>query len=362
MTTTKEKLVFELNTPVDDGRPVFLAGNFSEWYPDVPKFEMKRVEKGRFQLEFPADINIPDNFEYKYTRGGWNQVELDLNGNATPNRITRRRVGTRRDFVPHWRTDGRAFDEKMVPEVRLVSGEFDIPQLSRKRKVSVLLPYNYDKSTKRYPVLYLQDGQNLFGQGTSFGNWEIDKKMAILAAQGKADVIIVAIEHGGEDRKTEYNPYENQRLGKGEGRQYVKFLVDTLKPYIDSHYRTQPSRLHTGIGGSSMGGLISIYAGLMYPHIFGKLMVFSPSLWVSSKIYFDAIHFFEPLETKIYAYAGGKESTSMIPSMEKLKEAIDKQSFDNEKVKIKLSIDPKGKHSETRWGQEFPKALEWLYF
>ena len=174
--------------------------------------------------------------------------------------------------------------------------------------------------------------------------------------------IIVAIAHGGEERKTEYNPYENNRLGKGEGRKYVKFIAETLKPYIDKNFRTMSSRLHTGVGGSSLGGLVSIYAGLMYPDVFGKLMIFSPSLWVSSKIYFDAIHFFEPLDTRIYVYAGGKEGAGMIPSVEKLKDTIAAQSPNTNKVKINLSLDPKGKHSESRWSEEFPKALEWLYY
>jgi predicted alpha/beta superfamily hydrolase len=137
--------------------------------------------------------------------------------------------------------------------------------------------------------------------------------------------------------------------------------VRTLKPYIDKNYRTLPDRQHTGIGGSSMGGLISIYAGLMYPETLGRLMIFSPSLWVSEKIYFDSIEFFNPLETRIYVYAGGKESRYMIPSVERLKESIERQGWSPERLQFKLATDPKGDHTEARWGKEFPKAVEWLF-
>jgi len=111
-----------------------------------------------------------------------------------------------------------------------------------------------------------------------------------------------------------------------------------------------------------MGGLISIYAGLMYPEAIGRLMVLSPALWVSRKIYFDAIEFFNPMDTKIYLYGGGKESEAMIPNVKKMKETIESQGWNAEKIQIKLSTDPKGEHNEKRWGQEFPKAIEWLFY
>ncbi len=185
--------------------------------------------------------------------------------------------------------------------------------------------------------------------------------MAILAGQGKGDIIIVAIDHADEDRLHEFAPYTNPKFGKGAGKKYANFIVRTLKPYIDKHYRTRPERQFTGIGGSSMGGLISIYAGLMYPEILGRLMVFSPSLWVSDKIYFDSIEFFNPLETKVYVYAGGKEGRYMIPSVERLKEAVERQGWSPNRLQFKLSLDPKGEHTELRWGKEFPKAIEWLF-
>jgi predicted alpha/beta superfamily hydrolase len=115
------------------------------------------------------------------------------------------------------------------------------------------------------------------------------------------------------------------------------------------------------MGGSSVGGLLAIYAALMFPDVFGRLMIFSPSLWISQRIYFDAIHFFEPFETRIYMYAGGKEGENMIPNVNKLQETLKGQGFGYSRVKINTSIDPKGQHSEKRWSEEFPLALQWLF-
>ncbi|MCU0341825.1 MAG: alpha/beta hydrolase-fold protein [Spirosomaceae bacterium] len=361
MSNRSTTLSLELTTAADDERPVFVSGNFCDWYPDVPKFEMKKVATGKYSFQFPPDFQFDESVEYKYTRGGWDQVELDAFGEAPPNRKVRTRGSVQKDFVPHWRKNGQAFDKKLLPIIETVSEQFEIPQLARKRRVRVLLPHDYHRSTERYPVLYLQDGQNLVGEGSVYGNWEIDKKMAILASQGKHKLIVVAIDHAEEDRLHEFAPYTHPKFGKGAGKKYANFIVRTLKPHIDNTYRTQPDRQNTGIGGSSMGGLISIYAGLMYPETLGRLMVFSPSLWVSNKIYFDAIEFFNPLETKIYVYAGGKEGKYMIPSVERLKEAVEKQGWSPERLQFKLSTDPKGEHTEARWSKEFPKAVEWLF-
>jgi predicted alpha/beta superfamily hydrolase len=353
-------LYFELTTPVEDDRPIYISGNFNGWLPDKEDFQLKKVEEGKYVLKFPTSHPVPETIEYKYTKGGWNQVELDEFGNPTKNRTVQRKLGVLHDFVPHWRLDGANLNNNLMPDIRLISDSFEMPQFDTKRAVYILLPHNYEQSDKKYPVLYLQDAQNLFLEGSEFGNWGIDKQLAVLASRGHGDVIIVAIAHGGENRFKEYSPYHNPKMGKGEGRKYVQFISRTLKPYIDANFRTLPDREHTGIGGSSLGGLVSIYAGLMYPEVFGRLMLFSPSLWVSPNIYFDAIDFLSHLPAKIYVYAGGGESSTMIPNVEKLKQTLQRQG--NKKIDIHLSLDPDGKHSEVQWGKEFPKAVEWLFF
>jgi len=351
----------ELHTPYDDDRPVFLAGDFCDWYPDVPEYALEKIKPGTYRFSVPPDW-LEKPFEYKYTKGGWEHVELDALGNPSQNRKWPSNPKPLwQDTVPQWRNQGKTPQiNRFLPKIELISEEFHMPQLDKNRAIHVLLPYNYHENPdKRYPVLYMQDAQNLFGQGSSYGNWEIDKRLSLLAAQGKGDLIVVAIDHGEEDRFLEYTPYKNK--GKGQGMKYATFLVRTLKPYIDQHFRTLPGRSTTGIGGSSMGGLISIYAGFMYPDILGRLLVFSPSLWVSSKIYSDAVEFFHPLETKIYLYGGGKEGSYMVENMEKLKKTIHQQGFDPSQLEVQLAVDPTGQHQEKRWGQEFPKAIEWLF-
>ena len=111
-----------------------------------------------------------------------------------------------------------------------------------------------------------------------------------------------------------------------------------------------------------MGGLISIYAGLMYPEVYGKLMIFSPSLWVAPNIHFNAIRFEQPESSRIYLYAGGKESENMVPNIRRFKEALEQKGHEGQMMDFKLAIDPNGQHNEHRWGREFPSALEWLFY
>ncbi|MCE7065585.1 alpha/beta hydrolase [Dyadobacter sp. CY326] len=325
-------------------------------------YEMTMVSPGKYRFQFPEDSELPIPLEYKYTRGGWNQVELDKLGKPYGNRVIPKPEGIIKDIVIRWQMDITK-KVSLAPIAEVLSETFEIPQLKKKRRVHVLLPHDYyEKPEVRYPVLYMTDAQNLFGEGSPYGNWEIDKSLEELAKENHADVIIVAIEHGGEDRITEFSPYDNPRLGKGLGSLFLRFVAETLKPHVDANYRTKPDRLNTGMGGSSVGGLLSIYAALMFPHVFGRLMIFSPSLWISQKVYFDAIHFFEPFETRIYLYAGGKEGANMLPNFEKFHKTLANQGFGYSRVKIKSSIDPIGEHTETQWSKEFPIALKWLFF
>ena len=255
------------------------------------------------------------------------------------------------------------FKNEFFPIVELIDKEFYIPQLDKTRKVWALLPYNYYKSQKHYPVLYLQDAQNLFNEGSKFGNWEIDKKLSILAEYQRGDIIVIAIEHGDDDRISEF-VFQNPKLTKNaEGKKYIRFVTDTLKPFIDAKYRTLKDRENTGIGGSSLGALISIYGGFLYPEVYSKLMLFSPSLWVEPKNNFPVIGFQHQFETKVYLYGGKKEGSQLvrrIKGFERSMKRWEKQGMFA--FELRESINEEGKHQEFYWSQEFPKAIEWLYF
>lgn len=350
-----------LTTDEDDDRPVYLSGNFNQWHTQDLNYQMEKIEKGLYHFKFPADFAYPDELLYKFTKGDWSEVEIDKYGNRTENRSCKEHVGVRREHVEKWRKNWLPFKPNFLPKVHLISDEFEIPQLNKTRRVWALLPHDYEQTTERYPVLYLQDAQNLFNEKAQYGNWEIDKKLAVMSEYKIGKIIVIAVEHADQDRIKEYN-VGNTVLGAGQGKKYIRFITDTLKPFVDKSFRTKPEREHTGIGGSSMGGLVSIFSGLMYPEVYGKLMVFSPSLWVVPKMNFSQIDFSEPGETRIYLYAGGDESATMIDHVKRFKKNMLKNEQASNKMKIQLSINMLGKHNETYWSDEFPKAIEWLFF
>jgi predicted alpha/beta superfamily hydrolase len=348
-----------LTTDEDDSRPVYLSGNFNDWRTQDKEFVMEKVGTGLYHFKFTHDFALPENILYKFTKGDWSAVEIDADGERTENRSTTKQTGIQNEHVFRWRRNWLPFKPNFLPQIQLISDEFEIPQLNTTRKVWALLPHDYDYSNESYPVMYLHDAQNLFNENAEYGNWEIDKKLAVMSEYKVGKIIVIAVEHAEADRVKEYNVGKTV-LGKGQGKKYIKFLVETLKPYVDSNFRTKKEREFTGIGGSSMGALVSIFSGIRYPDVFGKLMIFSPSLWVAPKMKFK--NYEDSVATKIYLYAGGDESETMIEHVETFKNRMLESEFVDDKMKINLSINKLGKHNETYWSDEFPKAIEWLFF
>ena len=359
-TRTQTKKII-LHTEEDDIRPVYLSGNFNNWATQDFRFKMQKIKEGVYEFAFPNTPEFEGELIYKFTKGDWSEVEIDHQGNRTPNRHWKDDRSTKVEKVAKWRKNWLPYRPSQLPQIHLISEEFEIPQLNKTRKIWALLPHDYDTSTDHYPVLYLQDAQNLFNENAEFGNWQIDKKLAVMSDYGIGKVIIIAVEHGEKERLLEYNVGKTV-LGKGQGKEYIRFITDTLKPFVDRTYRTKPEREFTGIGGSSMGGLVSIFSGLMYPEVFGKLMIFSPSLWVIPKIKLGFLDIFEPMDTRIYLYAGGDESETMVDHVTKFRKRLLKRESLQGKMKVRLSINEHGKHNESYWSDEFPKAIEWLFF
>ena len=359
-TTINTGLYIILTTDEDDSRPVYISGNFNNWRTQDKEFMMEKIGSSSYHYKFPNDFDYPDELLYKFTKGDWSDVEINNEGNRTENRSTFRHTGIQEEHVARWRKNWLPFKQNYLPQVLLISDEFEIPQLNKTRKIWALLPHDYDNSSESYPVMYLQDAQNLFNESAEFGNWEIDKKLAVMSEYKIGKIIIIAIEHADEDRIKEYNVGKTI-LGKGEGKKYIRFVRDTLKPFIDSNFRTKKEQEFTGIGGSSMGGLVSIFSGLQNPDVFGRLMIFSPSLWVVPEIKISSKKA-TVADTKIYLYGGGQESQTMVSDMKIFKQKLISSTFIKENTKINLSINPKGKHNETYWSDEFPKAIEWLFF
>ncbi|MBB4080261.1 putative alpha/beta superfamily hydrolase [Lewinella aquimaris] len=352
----------KLITTTDDDRPVYVAGSFNNWQAADEAYRMQPDGKpGSYRQTFhfsPEDHRI----EYKYTRGGWEGVELGHHGENAPNH--QRSTDTRwtlPDQVYNWASPGLEYRDEYLPQIEVIHEHFEIPTLIRTRRVAALLPHDYHETDKRYPVLYLQDGQNLFDDYAPYGSWGVDKRLAKLAEEGMGDLIVIAIDHADTERVSEFTPSFRTKLGKGDGRHYVRFLAEQLKPYVDAHFRTRPEPESTGIGGSSLGGLISIYAGILYPQVYDRLMVFSPSLWVTPEIPFNLMKLTHKYRGRIYLYGGEAESQTMVPNMERFQEQILAQTGTT-RLEIKLAVDPFGQHNEARWGKEFPKAIQWLFF
>ena len=244
------------------------------------------------------------------------------------------------------------------PNVQIIDTAFYMPQLKRTRRIWIYLPSGYETSKKKDPVLYLQDGQNVFDNATSFaGEWGVDE---FLDSFKSVKCIVVAIDNGAEKRLNEYCPYdfsfEKNKIDKGEGKQYAEFLVKTLKPFIDKKYRTLKDRKNTFIAGSSLGGLISMYTIVKYPKVFGGAGIFSPAFWIAPKI-FEEIHTKgKKVNAKIFFYAGKDESETMVPLM--INAFNDMHKVSSSKMELILRTD--GKHNEASWRMEFPGFYEWI--
>lgn len=248
-------------------------------------------------------------------------------------------------------------------EVVVLDKDFHMPHLNRTRKVWLYLPRDYYASNKYYPVLYMHDGQNLFDATASFaGEWYVDESLDVIFGDGKESAIVVGIENSrDQNRLNEYSPWQNSNYQMGgEGNLYVEFIVNELKPYIDSIYRTKSGREHTGIMGSSMGGLISLYAAIERQDIFGRAGVFSPSLWFTEGKSFQHVSDKgKQQDLKIYLIAGEREGSNAAAETWRMSETLRASGFQTNEVFIE--IHPDGEHNEAYWAREFPKAYEWLF-
>ena len=339
---------------------IFMAGSLNKWNPGDPDFELKKDNSGNFTIQIPKNAGT---VEYKFTQGNWETAEGDENGNKLDNRklVIGETAQTIENQILSWE---ETIDKKNTASdnVRVLSENFSIPQLKTTRKIWIYLPLDYSTSNKKYPVIYMQDAQNLFNDATSFsGEWKVDETLNQLFKDRKPTAIVVGIENGGAERIDEYSPWKNEKYGGGKGDAYTEFLAKTLKPYIDKTYRTLPQAKNTALIGSSMGGLISFYAGLKYPDKFGKLGIFSPSFWFN----FKDLNFYlnknvkKLKSTQFYFLSGTKESEDMVSDIQKIIPILLKKGVPATNIRTKFDED--GTHSETYWSREFGAAYLWLF-
>ena len=243
--------------------------------------------------------------------------------------------------------------------------------LGNRRDVLVYLPRGYRRfSRRRYPVLYLQDGQNVFDAATSFSGveWGVDEAAERLIKENLIEpLIVVAVANTGEQRIDEYAPTrgvidakaKRKKRSKGLARKYGHFLMDELKPYIDRKYRTNPGAEFTGLGGSSLGGLVTFAIGILYPQVFGRLMVMSPSIWWDNFAIYrlvDSIPQKPPL--KVWLDIGTAE-----PGWEQARELVNRLLEKGWKLQKDLQyMEAQGAdHSEAAWAARVEPALRFLF-
>lgn len=204
----------------------------------------------------------------------------------------------------------------------------------------------------------MHDAQNLFDAKASYvGEWNVDETLDSINAK----VIVIGIEHGGDKRIEELTPFKHEKYGGGNADAYLDFIVKTLKPKVDSTYRTKTNTKNTAIFGSSLGGLVSFYAAIKYPEVFGKVGCFSPSFWFGRKEMNDLLSKTKDFDTKIYFLCGDDEGDpDVIPDMKNVEHWVNTKRCPCKKLNKEVIVKG-GKHNEKMWREHFKNAYLWLF-
>jgi predicted alpha/beta superfamily hydrolase len=264
-------------------------------------------------------------------------------------------------------------------------GQFRSRFLRNNRDLIVYIPPGYDDQPfARFPVLYLQDGQNLFDRATSFGgqDWNVHGASDDLIGIGAIQpLIIIGIYNTGKSRIHEYTPVKSPKLGGGRADRYAKFLIEEVRPFIQREYRVNSDPRVTGIGGSSLGGLLSLYLGLKHPQLFGKIAALSPSVWWHQRMMmqFAASVTLRPPKHKrsifrrcaaepapvaprptIWLDIGTKEGPRIVPDVEQFRDILLRKGW-REGEDLHYERVEGGEHNELAWSQRIGRVLQFLY-
>ena len=335
---------------------LYVAGSFNNWDPGNKDYQLS----GSGTIRSFSLGNLPaGTHEFKITRGTWDKVMATADGSDAANYVFALSSDSSLDLnIAAWKDDFKKQEKRHTasPNVTVMDTAFLIPQLNRKRRIWLYLPSSYHTGTRRYPVLYLQDGQNVFDEFTAgFGEWGVDECLDSLMKKGKNECIVIAIDNGAR-RLNEYNPFDNERFGPGEGEGYAAFLATTLKPYIDNHYRTMKEPVNSIVAGSSMGGLISYYTLLRYPQVFGKAGVFSPAFWTAPGIRAATDSLAKGAKGKFFFYMGALEGKEYMEDMYQVMQELGTHSS----ALLYSVTDPEGQHNEAAWRKWFPEFFRFI--
>lgn len=233
------------------------------------------------------------------------------------------------------------------------------PQLENERDIDIFLPLSYPQTRRRYPVIYMQDGQNLADPHRAFaGTWRLEECLTDLARRG-LETIVVGVPNMGAERLREYSPFADARLGGGSGDAYLAFVERTLKPIVDKRVRTRPEREATGIFGSSMGGLISLYSFFRAPETFGFAGAMSPSLWFGGRALVSYIEKGGRPMGRLYIDAGTEEGAGTVRDAKELSRVLERKGYVHGETLLFSEV-LGGRHEEAHWAERLGPALEFL--
>lgn len=353
-----KKIAFRiLPQTMPDSARVYIAGNQTQlgmWQPDVVAFTKESDNSWTRLLSF----NAGDKLEYKFTRGSWDNEAVTAEGEVPRNSTLHVTNDTTIIVaIASWKDLRHKVEGQITGTVkyhRNMPGEGIRP-----RDVIVWLPRSYETSTKRYPVLYMHDGQNIFDPRTSFmgHDWQVDEVADSLMAASRMDEIIIVGVNNTADRREDYSYTD-------KGRAYMKFLATTLKPFIDANYRTKPEREHTATMGSSMGGLISFLLVWHYPQVFSQAGCLSPAFIAPYDN--EAVHAVERYagadkKIRLYMDNGGVALDSVLQSgCDAMLKALAQKGF-KEGKNLAWFLDAKAEHNERAWARRVWRPLVFMF-
>lgn len=291
-------------------------------------------------------------------------IKSNAAANDSVNEISKNEINKREVTKKQSTVVGRLDIVKLYMDDKYSASEEKFVDGNEERTIRIWLPEDYDANNKdkKYPVLYMHDGQNLFDDATSFcGEWGIDETITdFMKNNGYEGTIVVGIDNS-DYREPEMKPTWDDKYCLAD--RYSDFINNKVKSYVDSNYNTLTDRANTGIGGSSMGGLISFYMGLKHPEIFGYEVCFSPAFCFVTeeqvKNYMEINNIRNKVNPKIYMYCGGSElDNELYGFVEPMKKLMVDNGYDSNS--IATCIDMVQVHNEGAWRQYFPQAYKWL--
>ncbi len=348
--------VFTKSLP--DSSNIYISGNHPKlgtWNPAIIPLTFKSDSSRQILLSFPLKTKL----EYKFTRGSWETEALDNYGNVRSNSVLMiERDTTIIFYIDKWKDGDMKEQESKITGLFDYHQEMEFPGI-KSRDIIVWLPPGYKIETeKRYPVVYMHDGQNLFDPSTSFLgiDWQADETVSRMIKKGDIDPLIIVGIYNTIDRTEEYAPTTL-------GQIYMKFLVNKLKPFIDQNYRTIPDRDNTTTGGSSMGGLISFMLAWEYSNIFSKAICMSPAFKIEEIDYVIKVKNYlkAKKDIKIYIDNGGIDLEKRLqPGIDEMLIILEEKgfSFNEDLVWYKDNSAP---HNESAWASRFWRPLKFFF-